>query len=383
MSERGRDIFELAAGFAEESVIVTTAELDSPGPQIVYVNTAFTKMTGYSAAELIGQTPRLLQGPGTDRETLDSLRSQLEAGNDFVGRATNYRRDGTAFELEWVIIHVRNAEGQPTHFVAVQRDITGLELARSELAAIDAELVELGVRLLETVEELERAERQLRRDERMNALGTMARGVSHDLANSLTSMQWLLERIEDDDAISKETRQNVESLRTHVDHGLELHRHLSDFANASDQSEQVVVRIADLTRGIAELARSHRSDETDVSVALSADDRLEVLVDPIELRQVLVNLAVNAVDAMPEGGELRIDIRGVGDDVHIDVSDTGVGMSPAVIDRCFDPFFTTRHDGTGLSICHGLIEATGGTIDVVSTLGQGTTFTVRLPRAGV
>ena len=378
-----RDIFELAVGYAEESVIVTTADMDSPGPEIIYVNTAFTRMTGYSASELIGQTPRLLQGPATDRATLAALKAALLAGDDFIARTTNYRRDGVPFELEWIINHLRDESGNTTHYVAVQRDISGVDRARSELAAIDQELIDLGDELLHTLRELKRAERQMRRAERMNALGRMARGVSHDLANSLMPMQWLLERIENDEDTKPSTLEDVQSLRVHVDHALELHRHLSNFANTSEDGERSVVSVSELTAGIVELARSHRSDtDGEVAVALSTNDELAVLADPTELRQVLVNLALNAVEAMPDGGALEIRAHGDGGDVLIDVSDTGMGMTPAVLDHCFDPFFTTRHDGTGigLSICHTVVESHGGTIDVVSTPGRGTTFTIRLPR---
>ena len=363
--------------------MVTTADMDAPGPEIIYVNTAFTRMTGYSAGELIGQTPRILQGPETDRDTLDRLKAALLAGDDFIARTTNYRRDGTPFELEWIINHLRDDNGNTTHYVAVQRDISGMKRARSELAAIDQELVDLGDQLLLTLDELKQAERQMRRAERMNALGRMARGVSHDLANSLMPMQWLLERIENDDATDPSILEHVGSLRVHVDHALDLHRHLSSFANLNEGGERSVLPLSAVTAGIVELARSHRPDAAgEVKVSLSSDDELEVLVDPTEFRQVLVNLAMNAVDAMPDGGELDIRSYGDDDEVRIEISDTGVGMAPAVLDHCFDPFFTTRDDGTGigLSICHTVVESHGGTIDVASDPGRGTTFTIRLPR---
>lgn len=94
------DLMELAASYQQHSVIVTTAELDRPGPQILYANSAFTRMTGYSIGELLGRTPRILQGPKTDREILKRLRLALQSGQDFIARAVNYKRDGTEFEIE-------------------------------------------------------------------------------------------------------------------------------------------------------------------------------------------------------------------------------------------------------------------------------------------
>src|SRR5215831_533638 len=107
-----------------ESVLITTAQLELPGPQIVYVNPAFTRMTGYMPEEVIGKTPRILQGAKTDRAVLDRLRSDCSAGKVFHGKTINYRKDGSEFCLEWSVSPVRNEQGEITHFVATQRDVT-------------------------------------------------------------------------------------------------------------------------------------------------------------------------------------------------------------------------------------------------------------------
>ena len=107
-----------------ESVLITTAQLELPGPQIVYVNPAFTRMTGYMPEEVIGKTPRILQGAKTDRAVLDRLRSDCSAGRVFHGKTVNYRKDGSEFCLEWSVSPVRNEQGEITHFVATQRDVT-------------------------------------------------------------------------------------------------------------------------------------------------------------------------------------------------------------------------------------------------------------------
>ncbi len=116
-----------------ESVIITTAQLDLPGPQIVYVNPAFTRMTGYAPEEVIGKTPRILQGPKTDRSTLDRLRKDCAEGKPFRGETANYRKDGSEFYLEWSIGPVRNERGEITHFVATQRDVTKRHRAEEAL----------------------------------------------------------------------------------------------------------------------------------------------------------------------------------------------------------------------------------------------------------
>jgi PAS domain S-box-containing protein len=107
-----------------EAILITSAELDEPGPRIEYANPAFTRMTGYEAHEVVGRSPRLLQGPLTDRTVLDGLRAALEAGEAAQGEAVNYRKDGSAYMVEWLVTPVREADGRITHWVATQRDVT-------------------------------------------------------------------------------------------------------------------------------------------------------------------------------------------------------------------------------------------------------------------
>src|SRR5262249_52434726 len=107
-----------------ESVLITNAQLELPGPQIVYVNPAFTRMTGYMPEEVIGKTPRILQGPKTERSVLDRLRRDCAAGKVFHGETINYRKDGSEVYLKWTIAPVWNDRGEITHFIATQRDLT-------------------------------------------------------------------------------------------------------------------------------------------------------------------------------------------------------------------------------------------------------------------
>jgi len=118
---------------AKESVLITDAKLDLPGPRIVFVNPAFTVMTGYAPDEVLGLTPRILQGPRTERAVLDRLRKNLTAGEVFSGEAVNYRKNGEEFMLEWQIAPLRDAGGAITHFVAIQRDITERKKTETQL----------------------------------------------------------------------------------------------------------------------------------------------------------------------------------------------------------------------------------------------------------
>src|SRR4028119_2325119 len=118
---------------AEDSILITSTEMTSPGPEIIFVNKAFTKMTGYAAEDVLGQSPRILQGPKTDRVVLDRLLQNLRQGQIFYGEAINYRKDGTEFYNEWHIEPIRNSTGQMTHYLAIQRDITPRKQAEEKL----------------------------------------------------------------------------------------------------------------------------------------------------------------------------------------------------------------------------------------------------------
>jgi PAS domain S-box-containing protein len=121
-----------------DSIVITTLGLDKPGPEIVYVNDGFTRMTGYSKEEAIGQTPRMLQGPKTDRAVLDKLRKRLKEGQAFFGHTVNYRKDGSEFINQWDIHPLTNNDGEITHWVSYQHDIT--ERKRSEEKVVDSQV---------------------------------------------------------------------------------------------------------------------------------------------------------------------------------------------------------------------------------------------------
>lgn len=123
-----------------EAILITSAELTEPGPRIEYANPAFTRMTGYEAYEIIGLTPRLLQGPGTDGAVLGRMRAALVAGGPFQGEAVNYRKDGSTYVVEWLITPVRDEGGRITHWVSAQRDVTERRAGEDRQAMMVREL---------------------------------------------------------------------------------------------------------------------------------------------------------------------------------------------------------------------------------------------------
>ena len=129
--------------FSEDSIIVTDTQLDEPGPHIVYVNPGFTKMTGYLPEDVIGKTPRILQGPKTDMTTIERLRKTLNDDDVFFGQAINYRKDGTEFWNEWHIEPIRNEEGELTHYIAIQHDITERKIQEQAIEQKNMALTEV------------------------------------------------------------------------------------------------------------------------------------------------------------------------------------------------------------------------------------------------
>lgn len=147
--------------FSEDSIIITDTELDNPGPRIVYVNPGFTKMTGYPPEEVLGKTPRILQGPNTDPAVLRVLRQKLEANEVFFGQAINYRQDGTEFWNEWHIEPIRDDQGDVTHYIAIQHDIT--KRKEAELA-----VEQKNVALREVLEQIEFEKNKIKEGVSMN-----------------------------------------------------------------------------------------------------------------------------------------------------------------------------------------------------------------------
>ncbi len=129
--------------FSEDSIIITDTKLDLPGPKIIYVNPGFTKMTGYLSEDVLGKTPRILQGPKTDRSVLNRLKETLKAGKVFFGHAVNYRKDGSEFWNEWHIEPIRDESGNLTHYIAIQHDITERKKAEQAIEQKNAALTEI------------------------------------------------------------------------------------------------------------------------------------------------------------------------------------------------------------------------------------------------
>ncbi len=367
--ERFRTLFEQAA--------VGVAEIDTTTGRFVRINQKYSAIIGYSPDEMPSLDFMRITHPDDLSPDL-ALMQRLREGTlrEFELEKRLLHRDGSTV---WVHLTVSPmwAPGQrPTHHIAVVQDIS---------SRVHAEQQRRGL------------EEQLRQAQKMEALGTLAGGIAHDFNNVLAIIVGNTEIIREDLRAGREVSEPLEAVFTAAARARDLVRQILAFSR-----RQPPRRVSLAVRGVVEeaagLLRSTLPSGIDVVLELPADEPA-VLGDPTHLHQVLMNLGTNAWHAIERGlGRITFgaDTAALtaeaaerlglaeGDYVRLRVVDTGVGMDRATLERIYEPFFTTkgvgRGSGLGLSVVHGLIEDHGGAITAESTPGQGTTFTVYLPR---
>jgi PAS domain S-box-containing protein len=362
-------------------VLITEAEpVGAPGPRIVFVNDAFERRTGYTRDEAIGQTPRILQGPNTQRDQLDRIRAALEKWEPVRAELINYTKAGEEFWLELDIVPVADEKGWYTHWIAIERDVTERKLAEAAREAMELQLREL---------------------QKMEAIGTLAGGIAHDFNNIIATMLGNAE-------LARRDLHSHEAAMLCVDEIVKAGRRARDLVRqilTFSRRQAVEMRptpVVPIVRDVEGMLRANLPAKIALDVHVSGTDPV-IRADATQMMQVLMNLGTNAIQAMrPHGGTLHFGVEtvlssalGAVDPVggasqpcpaaRLIVRDTGPGMEQAVLDRMFEPFFTTKPPGEGtglgLSVVHGIVQSHGGLISVWSKPGRGTCFTVDLPLA--
>ncbi|MDX2261223.1 MAG: PAS domain S-box protein [Gemmatimonadales bacterium] len=365
-------LLQAAVENLNDIVLITDAEpFDEPGPRIRFVNRAFERLTGWSRAEVIGRSPRFMQGPETDRAALARVRAAMESWQPVREELQNVRRDGSPIWLDMDITPVANEAGWFTHWVAVERDVT----------------------------ERRGLEEQLRESQKMEAIGRLAGGIAHDFNNMLTAISGFAELVMGDlDDTSVEARAHVAEIQRAATRSTELTRKLLAFSRRQ-MLQPRTVDLSAVVREISQLLGRVLGESIHQRIEL-AEEPVLATVDPGQIEQVLLNLVINAKEAMVDGGSLLIETAIVelseeyaaahvgvipGPHAMIAVRDTGHGMTPEVRERIFEPFFTTKGDrggtGLGLSTVIGIVSQSGGHIWVESEPDVGTTMRVYFPRA--
>jgi PAS domain S-box-containing protein len=356
---------------AEETVVVT----DTRGV-VQYANPAFEKISGHTRNEVLGKPLSLLKSGKHDAQFYKDLWKTISSGNVWRGHFKNKRKNGSLYEEEAVISPIRDSSGQITNYVAVKRDVT---------------------------HEIE-LEQQLRQSQKLKAIGQFAHKVAHDFTNVLMTILG-----------------NAEVIRKMLPPSAPAQEHLNEITKAGNRITSFVaelmafvhpspprtttIALSKILDGIHEIIR--RATEPAIQLKFDIRDKdVRVKVDCSQIEQLIVHIVDNAVDAMPNGGKLTIEISSaslLGDsrvpwqaDMQDDsgkvtsvavltISDTGCGMSEEVLLRIFEPFFTTkknnRNIGLGLSTVYKIVEQHKGQIIANSHPGQGSTFKIMLPAA--
>jgi len=334
---------------------------------IAWVNDAFTRTTGYTREEAIGNTPRVLKSGKHPREFYEHMWKTIHGGGVWHGEIHNVRKDGSPLEEDATITPVRDAAGKISHFIAIKQDIT----------------------------ERKSLERQLLRAQRLEGIGLLAGGIAHDLNNVLAPILMgadLLKLTARDEQVKQQLDSIVESAKR----GADIVKQVLTFARGIE-GERIPIEPKHVIKEMAHMARETFPRNLQIRVDVP-NDLWTVMGDPTQLHQVLLNLSVNARDAMPQGGILSYSARNVevdpllaqahthakpGPHVVLRVQDTGTGIPPEVLDRIFEPFFTTKElgkgTGLGLSTAMGIVRSHGGFITVESEPGKGTAFEAWLP----
>jgi PAS domain S-box-containing protein len=338
---------------------------------IEWVNPAFTQLTGYTAEEALGKSPRDLVESGKNAPAFfEKCWETVVAGRTWRGEIVNRRKDGSLYTEEQVVTPIADASGAITHFMAIKEDIT----ERLQLEA------------------------QYRQAQKMESVGQLASGIAHDFNNLLTVIngmsELLLAQVNQDDPM----RADVQEIHRAGERAATLTRQLLAFSR-QQILESRVMSLNTVVAGMESLLRRLLGDDIDLAVVLTPSVG-NVKVDPGQIEQVISNLAVNARGAMPQGGRLTIETQNVTTDkdyarqvgvtvppgryAMLTVSDSGVGMDEAIRARIFEPFFTTKGrghgTGLGLSTVYGIIKQSHGFIWVYSEVGQGTSFKIYLPQ---
>jgi PAS domain S-box-containing protein len=354
VTERRRAERQLSLQSSVLGAVANAVVITDPSGIIEWVNPAFTRLTGYSEAEAVGQSTRLLRSGVQEAAVYADLWKTVAAGGVWRGELVNRRKDESLYHEQMTITPVRGADGKVLHYVAIKEDVT----------------------------ERRRIDQRMRDAQRLEAVGRLAGGVAHDFNNLLQAMLGLSDILRMPGVGPQEAREQLDDLEELLHRGTLLTRQLLLF---SRQEEPRAERcdLNEVVTTTAKLLRRLVRENVQVVMDLAVEP-LHLVADHAQLGQVWMNLAVNAVDAMPDGGCMTVRSGWEGrHHVWFSVADTGHGIPEDVRAHLFEPFFSTKDDqrgtGLGLAVVHGIVTGHRGRVEVETTLGAGSCFRVVLP----
>ena len=362
-----KELTDLKYALDESAIVATTDERG----RITYVNDKFCEISKYSREELIGQDHRIINSGFHTKEFMRELWTTIANGKVWRGELRNRAKDGSIYWVNTTIVPFVDEHGKPFRYTAIRFDITQRKLA----------------------------EHQLLRSQRMESIGTLAGGIAHDLNNILSPIMMSADMLKLKQPDADEARL-LDVIKESAERGADLIKQVLGFARGL-QGERIPVQLKHIIKDLVAVLK--QTLPKSISIKYEIEPGLwTISADPTQMHQVLVNLCINARDAMQPGGLITIKARNVhldenyarmnldakpGSYVLVTVSDTGSGMTPDIQERIFDPFFTTKEvgkgTGLGLSTALTIAKCHGGFINVYSEPGKGSRFSVYLPVTGV
>ncbi|MFK3891042.1 histidine kinase famiy protein [Sphingomonas sp. NPDC079357] len=362
LQDRGGVFFAAIEMTRMPMLLTDPSKDDNP---IVFANKAFLDLTGYEEDEVLGRNCRFLQGAQTDRNAVAELREAVRTRSSVALELLNYRRDGSPFWNAVFIGPVYDTQGTLQYFFASQLDVTRRR----------------------------NSEQSYRQAQKMESIGQLTAGLAHDFNNLLQVVNGNLELVthtKDPERVKR----YVAAAQSAAERGAKLTRQLLAFARKT-RLEPRPLNLTHLVSEFSELIESSVNKQVDIHLSLRRGLQ-HVVVDPDQLEMALLNIVNNARDAMPNGGLVTIStlprhLNGdaaahdlpSGDYVVLQVEDNGEGMSPEVVERATEPFFTTKGTGKGtglgLAMASGFVRQSGGRLEIESTPGTGTIVRMLFP----
>jgi two-component system, sensor histidine kinase and response regulator len=384
-------LFETVIKSANDSIVITKANLDYPGPEVIYVNKAFSKITGYSAEEMIGKSPRILQNEFTKRETLDEIKQTLSCGKPFKGELLNSDKHGRQYWQDISIVPVRDAHGVVTHFAAIARDITEKKTKDMQEKDVWVQLKRANMKAEAAARDLEES---LAKAEAANiAKGDFLANMSHELRTPMNGVLGMASLLADT-KLSAEQHEYVSTINSSAESLLMLLNDILDFSKIEAgalELERVAFNFPETIEQTVSLLRP-QAEKKGLELQLECEPNVpsHIWGDSGRMRQIIMNLLGNAIK-FTEHGHVRLKASmqedSAREQLYVSVEDTGMGIAENKLGEIFDKFtqadvsVTRKFGGTGLglAITKQLVSLMGGELGVESALGKGSTFWFTIP----
>jgi PAS domain S-box-containing protein len=384
-------LWETVIKGANDGIIITEADLGLPGPHVVYVNEAFTQISGYSAEEIVGKSPRILQNEFTKRETLDEMKRALSEGKPFKGELLNVHKNGKNYWLDISIVPIKNAAGVVTHFAAIERDITEKKEKDNKEKDVWVQLKRANMKAEVATRELQES---LKKAEAANiAKGDFLANMSHELRTPMNGVLGMASLLSET-ALNEEQREYVSTINSSGESLLMLLNDILDFSKIEAgalELENIAYHFPDTIMQTANLLRPQVEKKgIDLYVDCDANVPAYIWGDSGRLRQIIMNLMGNAIK-FTEQGHVRLHAgmqeHADGNRLYVRVEDTGMGIPANKLGEIFEKFtqadasITRKYGGTGLglAITKQLVSLMGGELGVESAEGKGSTFWLAIP----